>query len=201
MLRSLFGPSKEEIWSQLALEINGQFEDGGWFGRDALRVQSGEWEIVLDTYTVSHGNSSSTYTRMRAPFVNTDGLYFNIYREGFFSAIGKMFNMQDIEIGDSYFDEAFIIKGNDENKIRRLLADETLKSLIQAQQEIGFKVKNDEGIFGSHFPDGVDQLYFSCHGTLKDLDRLKNLFDLFTRTLERLVQIDSAYEDDPGVRL
>ena len=30
---------------------------------------------------------------------------------------------------------------------------------------------------------------------------LKDLFDLFSRTLMRLVQIDSAYENDPQVKL
>ena len=79
-LRSIFGPSKDEIWSQIARHIGGQYEDGGFFGRDILRYQSGEWEISLDTYTVSTGKSSTTYTWMRAPFANTDGLYFKIYR-------------------------------------------------------------------------------------------------------------------------
>ncbi|MEM7393036.1 MAG: DUF3137 domain-containing protein, partial [Verrucomicrobiota bacterium] len=61
--------------------------------------------------------------------------------------------------------------------------------------------RDDEGFFGANFPDGVDQLYFQCHGVMKNEARLKNLFNLFSRTLERLVQIDSAYENDPRVTL
>ena len=200
-LRSIFGPSKDEIWTQIARDIGGQYEDGGFFGRDILRYRSGEWEISLDTYTVSTGKSSTTYTRMRAPFANKDGLYFKIYREGFFSSIGKFFGMQDIQIGDTYFDEGFVIKGNNEEKIRLLLNDPKLKELIQAQPDISFQIRDDEGWFGSHFPEGVDELYFQCYGVLKDEKLLKNLFDVFSVALERLVRIDSAYENDPQVRL
>ena len=43
-LRALFGPSKEEIWSQIARDIGGQYIDGGFWGTDALRYRHAEWE-------------------------------------------------------------------------------------------------------------------------------------------------------------
>ncbi|MFC1587723.1 DUF3137 domain-containing protein [Planctomycetota bacterium] len=166
-----------------------------------LRVQSDEWEITLDTYTVSTGQSSVTYTRMRAPFVNKDGLYFKIYREGLFAKIGKIFGTQDIKIGDPFFDDAFMIKGNNEDKIKLLLEDDSLKKLIDRHQQIYFEVKDDEGWFSQQFPGGVDMLNFYCYGVIKDEDRLKDLFELFALALQRLVQIDSAYEEDPNIKL
>ena len=68
-------------------------------------------------------NSYVAYTRMRAPYVNPEGFRFTIYRKGVFSDLGKLLGMQDIEVGDPDFDEAFIIKGNDESKVRDLFAD------------------------------------------------------------------------------
>ena len=58
---------------------------------------------------------------MRAPYVNPEGFRFTIYRKGIFSELGKLLGMQDIEVGDPEFDEAFIIKGNDEFKVRESL--------------------------------------------------------------------------------
>jgi hypothetical protein len=200
-LRSAFGPSKDEIWSQVAASIGGEFIDGGFWKTGALVFQHEEWQMVLDTYTVNTQNSHQTYTRLRAPFVNRDGLRFNIYRAGFFSAIGKVFGMQDITIGDPLFDDQFIIKGNDEEKIRLLFNSAEIKRMIQQQPRIRLQVKDDEGWFGTSFPQGVDELYFLCGGVVKDAYLLRGLFDLFAVTLERLVQIDSAYEDDPNVRL
>lgn len=66
---------------------------------------------------------------MRAPFLNKDGLYFKISRQGFFDSIGKLFGMQDIEIGDPFFDEQFVIKGNNPEKIKLLFADGNIKEL------------------------------------------------------------------------
>jgi len=202
LLRALLGRSNiEEIWGRIARDLDGRYEKGDFFHTDVVRARSGEWEIILDIFTRRHGKASIPYTRMRAPFLNKDQFYFEIYRKGFFSSLGKLFGMQDIEIGDTYFDEEFIIKGNDEAKLRRFLKDSTLKKLIRAQPKIKLQVKDDEGFFGATFPEGVDELYFECRTVLEDKKRLRNLFDLFTATLARLVQIDSAYEADPKVKL
>ena len=202
VLRKLFGPSKEEIWRQLAEEVNGQFIDGRWFGPTArVEANCGQWTVTLDTFTVSNGKSSTTYTRMRAPYVNRDGFRFNIYRAGIFTGIGKFFGMQDVEIGDPYFDEPFVIQGNSERKLRELLANERIKEFFHAQPHIRLSVKDDEGWFGAHFPDGVDELYFVVTGVLKDFERLHSLFYLFAEVLEHLCRIGSAYEDAPNVRL
>lgn len=200
LLRDIFGPSKEEIWRQIASDIRANYDDGGFWGKDILRYQSGNWEITLDTYRTGDDNQY-THTRMRAPFINKDGLYFHVYRAGIFSGLGKMLGMQDIEIGDPFFDDDFVIKGNSEEKVKLLLNDPTLRSLIQSQPDISFEVRNDEGWFGTRFPEGVDELYFECYGELKSEQLLINLFEIFSITLQRLVQIDSAYENDPNVRL
>ena len=110
-LRKLFGPSKNEIWMQLSHEVNGRFIDGSWSKGSKVEVEHGEWNITLDTYTVSNGKSSTTYTRLRAPYVNKDGFHFTIYRKSVFSGMGKMFGMQDVEVGHKQFDDDFIIKG------------------------------------------------------------------------------------------
>lgn len=201
ILRAIFGPSKKEIWSQIADEIGGEIIAGGFWKKGGIRFQHGEWELVLDTYTVSNGKHSSTYTRLRAPFLNKDKLYFKIYREGLFSAMGRFFGLQDLVIGDDYFDKKFVIKGNNAEKIKTLLNDDRLKELIDMQPKISLEIRDDEGRFGTKFPAGVDLVTFQCGGVVKDKKRLKALFYLFALLLERLVQIDSAYENDPGLQL
>jgi len=74
-----------------------------------------------------------------------------------------------------------------------------MKELIERHEQIHFEIRDDEGIFISRFPEGIDELYFQCRGVLKDENRIRDLFDLFALTLERLVEIDSAYPDNPNV--
>jgi len=200
-MRTLFGPSTQEVWRQLCAEIGAQYVDGGFWKGNMVQGAHGPWTITLDTYTVSSGKSSITYTRMRAPFVDPEGFRFTVYRKGIFSEIGKWFGMQDIEIGDRRFDQDFILKSNQEMKLRELLGSSKIRELINQQPDIYFAVKEDEGFFGSRFPKGVDELYFQVVGVLKDIERLKLLYDLFAETLDQLSRIGAASQDAPSVSL
>ena len=201
-LRKLFGPSKEEIWNLLAQQIGGQFKQGeGWTGRSRVDAQVGQWIVTLDTFTVSTGKSTVTFTRLRAPYVNRDGFRFTITRAGVFSPIARLLGFQDVEIGDTAFDEAFVVKSSDEPRVRTFLADPDLRAKLALQPSLTLSVLDDEGFFGAKFPEGVDELKFHTVGIIKDLVRLQQLFDLFAATLHRLCHIGSAYEDDPKIRL
>jgi hypothetical protein len=203
ILRDLFGPSRDEIWRQFATAVGGNMTEGGFWSGGKVEATHGQWIITLDTHTVSTGKSCVTYTRMRAPYVNPDGFQFTIYRRGLFSDIGKWLGMQDVVVGEAQFDEDFIIKGNDEGRLRRLFADAKLRELISAQPTIHFCVKDDENRFwgGRNFPPDVDELYFQVAGVIKDVARLKLLYGLFFETLDELCRMGAAYEKNPGVRL
>ena len=197
-----FGPSKDEVWRQLSHAIGAEFVEGGfWKGGNKVQVHVKPWTITLDTYTVHTQHSHVTYTRMRAPYVNPEGFRFTIYRKGFLSDLGKLLGMQDIEVGDPEFDGAFIIKGTDEFKVRDLFANPQIRQMIQAQPKFRLDVKDSEGWFGPKFPDNVDELHFQVVGVIKDIERLKALFDLFAAVLEELCRIGSAYKRERGITL
>ena len=74
-------------------------------------------------------------------------------------------------------------------------------ALIPAQPKIRLEVKDSEGWFGPKFPEDVDELHFQVVGVIKDVERLKGLFDLFAEVLDRLCRIGSACKRVPGVEL
>lgn len=202
ILRNVFGPSKKEIWESLSEQTGSLFVEGGLFkGADKVIAKHDDWTITLDTYTVSNGKSSTTFTRMRAPYVNADGFRFSIYRSGIFSEMGKSLGFQDIDIEDEEFDSNFVIKSTDEEKIRSLLNDPRIRELIDLQSRFHLEVKDDEGWFRKSFPEGVDELYFSVPGIIKDVEQLKGLFNVFSGILDRLCIIGSAYQSNPGIDL
>jgi hypothetical protein len=204
-LRKLFGPSRKEIWRQLSADIGATYVEGSFGKSDKVEAAHGEWTVTLDVLTrvVSTGKSTTVirYTRLRAPYVNPDQFRFTIHRRGLFTDIAKLFGSQDVSIGHEDFDHDFVIKGTDERKLRALFDDGRLRALIAAQPKVNLTVKDDEGWFGAKFPDGVDELQFMVVGVIKDVERLKQLFDLFTETLEQLCRIGSAYEKSPGLKL
>lgn len=201
LLRKLFGPSREEIWRQLSNEIQGRYVKGDFWKGDKVQATHGAWTVTLDQQAVSTGKVTMVYARMRAPYVNPSGFRFRIYRRGSLSNLGKLLGMQDIEVGDPAFDDAFIIQGNDEPKVRQLFGQARIRELIALQPQIEFAVKDDEGWFGPAFPEGVDELHFMALGPSRDLDQLKALFELFAAVLDALCRMGSAYETDPHLDL
>ena len=179
VIRRLFGPSKRDIWQQLSAEIGATYVDGGFWKGDKVQATHGGWTVTLDTYAVHAGKTTIVYTRMRAPFANPRGFRFTIYRKGLFSEIAKWLGMQDLQVGVEPFDEEFIIKGTDEGLVRALFANPAIRDLVARQKNIHLTVKDDE-------------LYFHVTGIIKDLDRLKLLYELFAETLDQLSDIGAA---------
>jgi len=199
-LRKLFGPSHQEIWRQLSGELGARYVGSFWTG-GRIDAEHGEWIVTLDHVTVMAGKVPVTFTRFRAPFVNPDAFRFTVYRRNLGSDVAKWFGMQDVEVGHAAFDHDFIVKGTDERGLKRLFDDAKLRKLLMGLKDVRLVVEDDEGWFGRKYPPKTDLLTCKLGGLVKDKQRLKDVFQLFGATLDRLCQIGSAYEDAPGVRL
>ena len=226
LIRKLFGTPHTEIWRQFSDEIGARFIEGSFFkGESRVESRVENWTITLDTFTVSTGKSSTTYTRMRARFANIDGFRFTIHRRGVFTGMGKLLGIQDVEVGGpkferleplfglrSYldkeiietgspeFDRDFVIKGTDESKLKILFKDPKIRELIEAQPSFFMQIKGIGGWFGRKKYKGVDELYFQVIGVIKDPDRLKGLFELYAEILKSLHSMGTAREDAPAER-
>lgn len=62
-------------------------------------------------------------------------------------------------------------------------------------------VKDDDGIFGEDFPDGVDELYLEVPAAFATAEKLKILVDFFAECLHQLCRIGSASPADPGLEV
>lgn len=224
LLKQVFGPNQNDVWKQLSDELGASFIKGGFFKSSKVVAKISIWTITLDTFTVSTGKSSVIYTRMRAPFINKDGFRFLIYRKRLLSGVGKLLGMQDVEVGgpkyesleplfglasyvdpqiiesgDPGFDKDFIIKSNNEEKVKMLFKQLKIRELIQSQPTIELQVKSKGGWFKRSKNKGIDELYFQVTGVIKDLGRLKLLFELYAEVLKGMRSLGSASEKQmPG---
>jgi hypothetical protein len=181
--KDIFGESQREVWLRLANELHGSFDAGGWAKAPKVTARLGGYDIVLDTYTVSTGQSSQTFTRMRAPFVNAGGLRFLIHRASIFTGMAKALGKQDIDVGEPGFDDDWVIQGSNVDRVRALLSDPTLRALIASQPRLRMQVVDNEGLFGPKYSDDVDVLQFTESGVIRDQQRLSRLFALFAAWL------------------
>jgi len=201
LLKAWFGPSRAEIWKKLSTELGARYSAGTWRHSDRLDVEHGPWTITLDTFMVHANNAHIPFTRLRAPFLNTERLRLKIYRSGIFAEIAKWFGMQDIAVGSVKFDDDFVIKSNNEARVRAFCGNQSLRAKLAAQKSITLSVEDDEGWFGAKFPPDTDELRVVVPGHLKDTARIAELFDLFAEALDQLCAIGACYEKKPGLSL
>ncbi len=201
ILKALVAPSRSQIWAEVARHTGAKIYGDSRFKAGKMVLKHKNWHIVLDILKRGNGNSNSKFTRIRTPYITKDGFTFNIYREGFFSNLGKQFGMEDFEVGYDDFDKEFIIKGNDYYKLIKLLDNQNLRSLMQRHPKVSLEALDTEGFLISRYPKDVFKLEFIVRGVVKDVELLVILFFLFKETLDQLVEIGAAYDRDPGVTL
>lgn len=199
--RKWFGPSREEIWKEFSSQRSAQYIPGSFWKEPKVQAIHGVWTITLDIYYVNTGKSSTPHTRVRAPFVSSDGFQFKIYRKGLFSDLGKRLGMQDIDIGSPDFDDDFIIKSKNESQARALFQNARIRELLTALPRVHFSVKDAVLWFGPKLRDDEDILEFRVLGVIKDVNQLRLIFDLVAETLDELHKIGSAYKSTPGTVL
>lgn len=194
---ALFGPPLKEVWQQLANEINAEFIKGSFAKSARVEKKYKHWIILLDTYTVNTGKSSVTYTRMRIPFRRENDITFKLSRKNIFSGLGSMFGMPLIGTYDYDFDDEFVIKGNDESVIRDIFQNQGIKDKIKLQKKLNLKVTP----YKEKKSPTDSELYFQMTGVLKDIEKLKNLFDLFSELMDELSKNGVASLEKPMMRL
>ena len=203
IMKSIFGDKQEEVWRQFCSMVgDAEYVDGGLFKDDRAVVKIDPWTVVIDTYaTSSYASSYDISTRIRAPYINVDEFRFQIYEASMFSGMASLVGMQDVKIGDTRFDDKYVIKGTDEARLKQLFAGQRLRALVLQVKDLHLEVKDDEGWFGPDFPDGCDELIFQTPGVVTDINELKVLYELFAETLNRLCLIGSAVAEDAGVEV
>ncbi|MBN2558120.1 MAG: DUF3137 domain-containing protein [Clostridia bacterium] len=189
--------SKDAVWKQLADELGAVFIMGSFTGSSRIEKPHRNWKIVLDTYTVSTGKSTVTYTRMRVPYVRSNDVLFKLSRKNIFSGLGNLFGMPVVGTYDYDFDDEFVIKGNDEPVLREIFANDKIKDMIRKQKRLALGIRNYRGKANSD----ESELYFQTGGVVKDPEKLKNLFGLFSLFLDELAKNGVASDRMPSTVL
>ena len=192
--RDWFGPGQTEIWAGVARELDAEVTGIGLLENMRIELVRAPYSITLDTFTRGWGQHSQSYTRMCSRFWNPKQLRFLVYREGWFSELGRLLGMQDIFLGVGEFDSDFVIKGEPETFVRSLLSDARVRKLVNAQSKMHLSIQTDNPFFGAPYVDSVDELYFECHGIMKDPALLKQLFELFIAVIDRMEEIEPQCE-------
>jgi len=112
----------------LVQRYDGEIKPAGFFGYPVLNLVHQNFKVAVRS--VYGGKNRPPYTHFEIKNVKSINYKVVIYRESFFGKVGKILGMQDIQINNPIFDEAFVIKSDSEMRLRNLLTPEFQQLLM-----------------------------------------------------------------------
>jgi len=132
----------KQNWKKFADENRGEFR---LKTVDSFNISSQTFKLTIPFLDNKITFYSTEFKPLKISY-SFDSVNFNeflIYPEDLTDKIGKLFGIKEIEIGDSTFDRNFIIRGNNESFIKKLLNEE-MKRFLMENSISNFKLEKTE---------------------------------------------------------
>ena len=187
--------SNSDVLREFAKEMNGQFIERIYWHSAKVNLVHKSWNIIFDNYTehITSGNNNfeQRYTRIVAPFITSDNFTFEIYRKTLFSSIAIIFGSQDYEIENKEFDKSFVIKTNNEFKMKSFLNNKLLRAKIQNLDKVNLQISDRKGIWEEKLPENQLELSYFVQGQIDNIEMFTKLHSLFVEMIDQLLEINS----------
>ena len=204
--------AQSNAWRQLAPQINATFFPNG----PKIQRSHKKWTTTLDrsSKTVEGGRYASPTTRIRTPFLSCDNFQFIVYPKRFQNLLnwpGPMSHLTlDIvsatEVG---FDADFIVKTNDIEKVKVLLSNPNIRTLLAQTRTwtFGQTIPKSWAFGVIHvesssdqflLPEGTNELYLELIEVVRDVEQVKTIFEVFDQMLDILHKSGSASAENPN---
>jgi hypothetical protein len=134
---------RRRAWQDLAERIGATCEPGSfWFGRPQVSGTYQQHRFKLDSFVRRVGKNTTTYTRLVVDLNTQTQLNMSIQQEGFFSKIGKALGVQDLQLGDEEIDRRFIIQGQPESEVRKVISSLGMRQRLLEAPELHITIKD-----------------------------------------------------------
>ena len=164
----------DDTYQRVARSLGGRSVSGGVWHRPAIRFSHAGGQASIDIYSTG-GKHQKYYTQLHLRWPDAR-LRCEVYPERFIVGIGKLLGMQDIQIGSPRFDARYLISGNSDEAIRRLLNREAQMAIDELRQFLG-----------------NDDIYMSIRGGRVLIKKRSLIRDHLT--LKRFVQLGTKLYD------
>jgi hypothetical protein len=195
----LFGSNKKEAWQEFAESMGAEFLDLGGFKGVKVCLYYKCWEIVMDTYTVSTGKSSTTYTRVRAIYAADIDFDIKFFKRTVFTKMAKAFGRQYAMTGDNAFDEDVAIRSADEKMVNRIFENSRLKEMCLALKRVYYYTKKARGRKETKDVQGEKEIYYQAVGVIKDAEILTLIFGIMITLLDEFEKHAIAKSEKPKI--
>jgi len=137
------------------------------------------------------GDSSKKYTGFHVEYPQTLGLGLKLTEQGMMSGVTRLFGGQDIEVGDSWFDQAVVVKGSNTEQVVQFFSPARRRKVIAFFAEFpGAKIGDHEIKWEK--ASVVEQ----SSGILNPLEHMVELAQCFTGEQEFVEETTDQVDDD-----
>lgn len=126
-------------WQEAASRLNLAYYAGGLGSLGTISGTQYGHRITISTFSKSSGNSSQVYTKFQIEYRQRVPVDMKITRQGALRSLGKVFGLQDIEVGNQAFDDHVLLKGSDPAAVRAFLSprlQDLIRLLVMAYDDV-----------------------------------------------------------------
>lgn len=132
-----------------------------------------EGVLTLRSYQTLWSFSRVPRTEMSIELPSKTDFRFHIRHQGLFSGFFEWMGVEDLIVGNEYFDDNFVIQGYPDHQVIDFFEDKEISSLIPKSYELKFSYD------GNH-------LRFKCHGIIKEIGKLDKLHLVFLVCIKKM---------------
>lgn len=216
-LKERFIPTRHPSWREFADRVGGEFRQARWWKSDEVITRAGSWLVHLDTVMLDARsgalNPAAFYstrrgTQARSDFQSLDAFQFiardRVWLHGvpgqlqwqidparLMDALRRHDPQKDIELGDPSFDERFVIRANDPDKLRTLFADPSVLSKLTSRPALAEVRVAVAGKAEEPVPRPASLILWERE-MWQDPEQLRAMHELLVAILDRLAATGSA---------
>ncbi|MFD2162998.1 hypothetical protein ACFSJU_11390 [Paradesertivirga mongoliensis] len=180
-VRIISGDSPENVREQIRRDFT---ENPEVFDYSAVIEQDGR-SITLDVDIDLGGGFEGGYalTRFTSGLKSFDDLHFSIHHQGLLDGIGKLFGIQDVDLGYPEFDRKIVIKTNHPDRLKEIFSDTQVRGTIRSLPEFTFHIGHHHSA-NTHVESAFLELRID--EAITEPDRLYEIYKAFSVVLDKL---------------
>jgi hypothetical protein len=176
-IKTFTANNEDELWQQVAHDMARHQDLLQYSAQLNLDNQPVYFDIDIDLGGGFEGGFSST--SFLAPVPGNTSLRFHLHEQDWVNELGTVFGLEDIKLGDSEVDEAFIIKTNQPDTLKALFADPDLRAFLLTHRDCELELKHEDD-------EGGLQLTFSKDDAILDPAELQQVYHWIRVVLARV---------------
>jgi hypothetical protein len=176
---------REAVWARLGKELGGEFTNQKGWAKDHVQIQHENWHVTLDFEVHAGYRSEYIHTRFHSP-VRPSAFRVTVFHQDLIHTVGRLFGMQDLQIGDTALDRTFVVQSTDKEKVRQLFQNAELRRLMIEEPDLEIRLRIPSVSEPTESCVEWDEFSLQVPGIVEDMPRLRRLFDVFAHLLHAL---------------